>query len=92
MKTQKESQSDAVIALSLLPEEKLGLTSEQIKHLLKLVNDHWPEISKYDEHITTKALNRIEDIALSKGVEWVTPDVIQGLREIYNDYVEPFLK
>jgi len=58
--------------------------------LIKLVKKHWPELTTYDKQISTKALNRIEDIALSKGVESITPDVIQGLREIYNDYVVPY--
>jgi uncharacterized protein (UPF0262 family) len=91
MKNQEQSQSNAATSLSLIPEEKLNLTKDQIQHLIRLVHDYWPEIVKYDEQIRTKAPNRIEEIALSKGVKSVTPDVIQGLREIYNDYFVSFL-
>ena len=52
---------------------KKKLTKEEIEHLLNLVREHWPEVYQYEEGITNKALNRIQEIAEKEGVASITP-------------------
>ena len=62
------------------------LTPEEIEHLLNLVREHWPEVYQYEEGITNKALNHIQEIAENEGVASITPPRLEGLRELYEEH------
>jgi galactokinase/mevalonate kinase-like predicted kinase len=62
------------------------LTKDEIEHLLNLVREHWPEVYQYEEGITNKALNRIQEIAEKEGVASITPPRLVGLRELYEEH------
>lgn len=68
---------------------KTHLTEADLQHLLGLVREHWPEILECDRRITTVALNRIQALAESLGVNAVTTESIGGIREIMEDYFLP---
>ena len=62
------------------------ITDHEIDHLLNLVREHWPEVFDYEEGITNKALNRIQEIAEKEGVASITPPRLDGLRELYEEH------
>ncbi len=71
---------------------KKKLTKEEIEHLLNLVREHWPEVYQYEEGITNKALNRIQEIAEKEGVASITPPRLEGLRELYEEQFLVFVE
>ena len=66
------------------------LTAEEINQLIVLVRNHWPEVYHYETGVFNLALNRVQQIAEKDGVAAITPDRLEGLREIVEDYVLPF--
>ena len=68
------------------------LTAEDIDHLLNLVREHWPEVFDYEEGVANKALNRIQEIAEKEGVASITPPMLEGLRELYEEQFLVFVE
>ncbi len=68
---------------------KIQLTEADLRHLLGLVRQHWPEILECDIRLTNVALNRIQALAESCGLSAVTPASIGGIREIFEEYFLP---
>jgi len=57
-----------------------------------MVKEQWAELFTQDDRIIYKALYTLEVIAIAEGVNAVTLDRIQGLKEIYQKYLIPFSK
>jgi hypothetical protein len=66
------------------------LTAEDIDHLLARVRRHWPEVDYYETGVFNLALNRVQAIAEKEGVAAITAPRLEGLREIFEEYVLPF--
>ena len=66
------------------------LTAQEIDELVIVVRRHWPELDHYETGVFNLALNRVQQIAEKDGVAAITPDRLEGLREIVEDYVLPF--
>lgn len=65
------------------------LTGANLDRISDLVRTHWPELDYLERPFAVIALNRIQALAESLGVEAVTPDSISGIREILEDYFIP---
>ena len=72
--------------------EAYPITKEEARVILNMVQEQWPELFTQDDRIIYKALNTLEVIAIAEGVNAVTLDRIQGLKEIYQEYLIPFSK
>ena len=68
------------------------LNAEHIDLLLKLVREHWQEVFNYEEGVAKKALNRIQEIAEKEGVASITPQRLEGLRELYEEQFLVFIE
>jgi ribosomal protein S3AE len=51
-----------------------SLTEEEMQTLKRILEVNWPDLTTYDESLVVKALNKVEDLAIDKGVEAVTVD------------------
>jgi hypothetical protein len=57
------------------------------------VQEKYPELEQRPETEVTRYLNAIEQIALDEGPDAVTPDRIQGMRELFEEvmWTDPVL-
>ena len=57
------------------------------------VQEKYPELEQRPETEITRYLNAIEQIALDEGPDAVTPDRIQGMRELFEEvmWADPVL-
>jgi hypothetical protein len=66
-----------------------SLTEQEMQALKRILEVNWPDLTTYDESLVVKALNKVEDLAIDKGVEAVTVD---RLLEIKMDLKSELLK
>ena len=62
--------------------------------LLTRVREQYPEVSQLPKPEKVRFLNAIENIAETEGPEAVTPDRIQGMRELFEEvmWADPILQ
>ena len=55
--------------------------------IFSLLREHWPTLQQQPDSEKVRVLNRIQDIVEKEGLEALTPDRIQGLKEIFEDVI-----
>ena len=55
--------------------------------IFSLLREHWPTLVRQPNTEQIRVLNRIQDIVEKEGLEALTPDRIQGLKEIFEEVV-----
>ena len=70
--------------------EERELSHNDVAKIIILLQKNWPELTTYDSRIVNKVIDRIGTIALNEGIDAITHERIQGLKEIYEDYFIPF--
>jgi hypothetical protein len=57
---------------------------------LKLLRENWPNLDELPEGVANLTLNQIERVLEREGLEAITPERIEGWREIAEGYLTPF--
>ena len=55
--------------------------------IFSLLRKHWPTLQQSPDTEVVRVLNRIQAIVEKEGLEALTPDRIQGLKEIFEEVV-----
>ena len=65
----------------------MTIDATTVETIFSLLHKHWPTLFHQPRTEVVRVLNRIQDIVEKEGLEALTPDRIQGLKEIFEDVV-----
>lgn len=55
----------------------------------QLLNQHWPELTSMPRPVAVLALNRIQQVLETEGLAAITPERIEGWKELTEGYLMP---